>query len=154
MDAYSQIRGNIQADVPIGIVGVDNRLLLALTASDVKFSAWSLVMPYNYRRIAAGLMPYEVERTRQEVEAMTDWTDLTADRWLSEDYQRIVVVDLPRTLRPEWVIWHPDAPKVINALSRCFEKERTISVGEIDPPMTLSVYGRRISGAACLDSNQ
>jgi hypothetical protein len=148
-----QIRGKIHSDAPIGIVGVDKRLLLALTVVDVKFTAWSLVMPYNYRRIAAGLSPDEIERTRQEIEALTDWTDLTADRWLSKDYQRIVVVDSPRTPSPEWVIWRADAPKVINALSRCFEKELTVSVDEIDPPMTLSVYGRRISGAACLHSN-
>lgn len=149
-----KIRGKIQADTPVGIVGVDKRLLLALTEADVKFTAWSLVMPYNYRRIAAGLTPGEIERTRQEIEALTDWTDLTADRWLSKDYQRIVVVDAPRTPSPEWVIWHAAAPKVINALSRCFEKELAISVDEIDPPMTISVYGRRISGAVCLDSDQ
>jgi hypothetical protein len=113
-----------------------------------------LGMSYNYRRMAAGLAPDEMERTRQEIEALTDWTDLTADRWLSKDYQRIVVVDLPRTRRLERVIWRPDAPKVVNALSRCFEKERTISVGAIDPPMTRSVYGGRISGAACPDPDQ
>jgi hypothetical protein len=150
----AKIRGKIQANAPMGIVGVDNRLLLALTASDVKFSAWSLAMPYNYSRISAGLTPGEIEHTRQEVEALTDWTDLTADRWLSEDYQRIIVLDLPRAPRPDWVIWHRDAPRVINALSRCFEKEQTISVGEIDPPMTLSVYDRRISGRSCLEANQ
>ncbi len=149
-----QIRGKIHSDAPIGIVGVDKRLLLALTVVDVKFTAWSLVMPYNYRRIAAGLSPDEIERTRQEIEALTDWTDLTADRWLSKDYQRIVGVDSPRTPSPEWVIWRADAPKVINALSRCFEKELAISVDEIAPPMTTSVYGRRISGAVCLDSDQ
>lgn len=149
-----KIRGKIQADTPVGIVGVDKRLLLALTEADVKFTAWSLVMPYNYRRIAAGLLPDEIERTRQEIEALTDWTDLTADRWLSKDYQRIVVVDSPRTPSPEWVIWHAGSPKVINALSRCFEKELAISVDEIDPPMTISIYGRRISGAVCLDSDQ
>jgi hypothetical protein len=150
----ARIRDNIRADVPIAIVGADNRLLLALTAGDVKFSAWSIVMPFNYRRIAAGLAPDEIERTRQEIEALTDWTDLTADRWLSNDYQRIVVLDLPRTPRLEWMIWHPDAPKVVSALSRCFEREQTISVGEIDPPMTLSVYRRRISGEACSDSTR
>ena len=150
----ARIRGKIPADAPIGIVGVDDRLLLALTASGVKFSAWSIVMPYNYRRIIAGLTPDEKEHTRQEIEALTDWTDLTADRWLSEDYRRIVVVDEPRASRPDWGIWHPDAPEVINALSRCFEKEQMISVGEIDPPMTLSVYGRRISGTSCLAANQ
>lgn len=150
----TKIRNKIQADVPIGIVGTDSRLLLALTADDVKFSAWSIVMPYNYRRIAAGLAPDEIERTRQEIEALTDWTDLTADRWLNQDYQRIIVQDLPRTPRLEWMIWHQDAPKVVSALSRCFEKEGTISVGELDPPMTLSVYRRRISGEVCSESTQ
>jgi hypothetical protein len=150
----ARIRGKIQADVPLGIVGADNRLLLALAADGVKFSAWSIVMPANYRRISPGLTADETDRTRREVEALTDWTDLTADRWLSEEYQRIVVVDSPRTARPEWVIWHPDAPKVENALSHCFEKEQTIPVGEIDPPMKIAIYRRRISGMSCLETSQ
>jgi hypothetical protein len=79
---------------------------------------------------------------------------LTAQRWLSEGYTRIVEIDLPRAPRPDWLIWHPDAPMVMYALSRCFEKELEISVDTIDPPLKLSIYRRRISGNSCLDGNK
>jgi hypothetical protein len=135
----------------IAVIASDRRILLGLTEAGVRFPPWTLISPFNYRRIQDGLDPEVRDQTAREIEDISDWTDSTARRWLSQTYDWLLVQYQPEMRQADWVIWHPKSSLVVGALERCFVRERVYEIADIDPMLKFMLYRRSGSGPMCVD---
>jgi hypothetical protein len=148
-EVAATIKNMIPSDEIVAPVGYDRRILLALAANDIRFPAWSLIAPANYRRLNDGLSSEQQARATVELESLSSWTDTTAERWLHETYNWLLVQDLPVYPRLDWMIWHPQSPLVTDAINRCFVKLETWTIENTTPLLQLSLYRRRDLGSKC-----
>jgi hypothetical protein len=133
-----------------GIVGSDARIPLILAAADVRVPPIFLNISSFYRKLNDGLTPELQAKTIAEIADLSFWTDAIARQWIENDFDWLVVQRQPAARSPSWLIWTPDAPLIITALEKCFERGAAPAFADFDPPLAIELYKRVRRGKVCL----
>jgi hypothetical protein len=130
-------------------VGTDVRIPLALTEAGIRFPPVMLSMSSYYRKLNEDLSQRDRDNTIAEITDLTMWTDVVARGWIENDYDWLVVQRQPARFVP-WLIWTPNAPLIVTALEKCFERFAAPEFGTFEPPLSVDLYKRIRRGTICL----
>ncbi|MCA6121807.1 hypothetical protein J6500_07825 [Bradyrhizobium sp. WSM 1704] len=147
--AGDALKGFAPADSLVGLVSMDPRIPLALSDAGMRVPPVALTLTSFYRKLNDNLTAEQRTVTTAELEDLSGWTDSTAEGWMRNEYEFLVVQRRPDRF-PAWLIWAPDAPLVQRGLAQCFEKIETRSFDQMVPPLAIEVYRRTKRGEACV----
>jgi hypothetical protein len=85
-ETSAMLAQSLQEGSPIGVVGLDPRILLALARADIRVPAVSLSLGFSYRQLKPNLTDEQEAQTIKQLEELSGWTDTTAKRWIETDY--------------------------------------------------------------------
>ncbi|MGT2434885.1 hypothetical protein ACU4GH_02445 [Bradyrhizobium betae] len=133
----------------VGLVSLDPRIPLALEEANIRVPPVSLSLTSFYRQLKPDLTPEQQAQTIRELEDLSAWTDSTARRWMTNDFDWLVVQRAPERF-PPWLVWAPGAPLVKTGLAVCFEPAAKRSFDTFTPPLAFEIYKRVRRGSECL----
>ncbi|MEP1577712.1 MAG: hypothetical protein ABJL33_15235 [Hyphomicrobiales bacterium] len=132
-----------------GIIGTDLRILYALNRLGYSFPPVTNTLPWDYRKISLEVDITKRQNAREELESLALWTDTTAQNWLSNTYDWILVERKPSRHNFEWLVWKSEGAEVQHALSACFKRADDIHIPNVEPEILATLYYRIKSGNDC-----
>ncbi|MBR0875152.1 hypothetical protein JQ633_32665 [Bradyrhizobium tropiciagri] len=143
------LKGHLPANSLVGLVSMDPRIPLALADADARISPVALSLTSFYRKLNDNLTAEQKAVATAEIAELSLWTDSTAENWMRNDYEFLLVQRRPDRF-PSWLIWAPDAPLVTRGLAKCFERIDARAFDDVTPPLSVELYRRTGRGDACV----
>ena len=143
------LKGLAPANSLVGLVSMDPRIPLALSSAGMRVPPVALTLTSFYRKLNDNLTAEQRATTTAELLDLSGWTDSTADDWMRNAYEFLLVQRRPDRF-PSWLIWSPDAPLVKRGLAQCFEKIDARSFDQMVPPLSVELYRRTRRGEVCV----
>lgn len=143
------LRPLLPANSVVGFIGSDSRIPLALYYAGIRVPPVTLTLISFDRRLNDNLTAEQRASTIAEIEDLSFWTDQTAENWMRNDFEIVVVQRRPDRF-PSWLVWAPEAPLVKRGLAKCFERIDARSFDDLKPPLSIELYRRTNRGEICV----
>lgn len=142
-DEIAAFAGRIPEGARVGVMAGRGPRTIALKALGVRFHPTTINLGDSYFKIRSDVSESDARAATAEFEGLTLWTDSTAERWITTEFDVILVE--ARSKYNQTLPWRPDNERLAPLLARHFTLSDEVEVGTGKRKRLVRVYRRNAS---------